>query len=49
MTLQMRAVLAAAGSPGKPDFLIVQSHFDAIYKHSFLGEDELKLVFSCLR
>lgn len=49
MTLQMRAVLAAASGPGRQAFLIVQNHSDAIYKHAFLGEDELELVFSCLR
>lgn len=33
MTLEMRAVLAAASGPGGPAFLIVQNHSDAIYKH----------------
>lgn len=49
MTLQMRASLSASRSPGQPACLIVWNHFDAIYKHSFLGEDELRLVLNSLR
>lgn len=41
MTLQMSASLTASRSPGQPACLRVQNHFDTIYKHSFLGGDEL--------
>lgn len=49
MTLLMRASLTASRSPDQPACLRVQNHFDTIYKHSFLGDDELRLALSSLR